>query len=1161
MGYKIVIPVIAIVFVLFTSGLSVEVFADHENSPNANAYLFKVTGNGGAKWGTSIDQFVQDNSGVVHWSAWNDYTWTQAEKSANLYGGQEAPISPCDGVNTPGQKLPPGIYRHWTTGVNDYSVALHDPMLTANGAKLMMVGYSYGGAATAFVASDPRNNNVEFDLVSVTDPVGPNGNRVNVIRNMGYEHSPNPCDRANESLDVPCNVVNLANGPHTTRLYFDCANLENVENGDHTLRKIPSNVQSFINIWQEKGLPPADNLMRLFDIAFFASTKCKFVNPDNSCIPVSTFVSHAGKNFQQARPDACNLPAPPPIELFNLGPFIDWIKEIAGPVFTGGCHGAMPALAVPLIQHEMNQMNNAPSIGTTEFFVNEGDEIITVEGTDSPTRWDNPDKMKLTFRVAPNVDVVNPHNDIVRTEFSSVTTTPDTPADLTTPKFDDGPSDEILELQVEDNGFPCDDCTQIIIDDNNTPISNCSGEAGENWPGGPEQCIIDFRADDFAKPNSKIFNSKGALGWWDNQLITIHVQNVDPTIASTFGTFEGNNLRLFVHTTDPSMADTENGFNYTIDWGDGTVEIIHGNSIDVFNHFYQQGAYTVTVTATDKDGGISDEITLDVETPFLKLLKLINDLRDDGTLNKGNANSFTSKVNGIMGSLDKENFTPVCNVVNALINEIKQGFEKPGKLPLVISGDLIEKIQEEREPIGCNGGVIDVVKQTIPDGHTDQFTFTGDVSGTIGDGEKIRLGNLTSGTYSTTETVSSGQTLANIFCSANDYTKDLTTRTVTINLQENEYAVCVFFNTIDEEIESSFIGRGDGSASSNTAISDIRLHSSNSNPSSPQTSDDITDDKKGGGGDEHLTRPTFGISHETFETIVDSGFRFNDQSFTINDNFHTPFAQQTVNIGEVNSFEAKIYADKRLKVQEFLFGIPNVGEAHLAELGVEVWYDYNGNIEEVKAVQKSNVIDKETIVATHEKTKCQSSDIDQKCDVTNVSMIFLEPLKDKVMAVKAIDYKNRYQITYLNEGVEIAGESLNPMQTYLIPSNVRDQGLIKVTQLAKYSPYWQSEDTRTFEMNSFGSFKEINITFERFQDTGTAYTRLHSGFGGVMAYELKRATGIFDASQLISELPESFAYVFPEAGDRMTEEMKAKMLEQEQIARKIIEESKVQARW
>ena len=348
-----------------------------------------------------------------------------------------------------------------------------------------------------------------------------------------------------------------------------------------------------------------------------------------------------------------------------------------------------------------------------------------------------------------------------------------------------------------------------------------------------------------------------------------------------------------------------------------------------------------------------------------------------------------------------------------------------------------------------------------------------------------------------------------------------------------------------------------------TAVDEPRLDTipSSSQSSDTQTSDIVPDDDSGSGGDEHLTRPTFGLSHENYETIVDSGFRFNDQSFTINDNFHTPFALQTVNIGKVNSFEAKIYADKGLKVQEFLFGIPKAGEAHLAELGVEVWYDYNGEIEEVKAVQKSNVIDKETIVATHEKTKCQATDVEEKCDTTKLSMVFLEPLENKVMAVKAIDYQNRYQITYLNEGVDIAGESLNPMQTYLIPSNVRDGGLIKVTQLAKYSPYWQSDDGRMFEMNSFGSFKEINITFERFQDTGTAYTRLHSGFGGVMAYELKRATEIFDATELISELPDFIPYSPPIISDRMTDEMKAKMLEQEEIAKKIIEESKVQARW
>jgi hypothetical protein len=175
-------------------------------------------------------------------------------------------------------------------------------------------------------------------------------------------------------------------------------------------------------------------------------------------------------------------------------------------------------------------------------------------------------------------------------------------------------------------------------------------------------------------------------------------------------------------------------------------------------------------------------------------------------------------------------------------------------------------------------------------------------------------------------------------------------------------------------------------------------------------------------------------------------------------------------------------------------------------------------------------------------------------------MIFLEPLKDKVMAIKAIDYKNRYQITYLNEGLDISGDSLNPMSTKMIPSNVKNEGLVQVTQTAKYSPYWVAEDGRFFEMNNFGSFKELNMSFERFHDSGDPKTRMHSEFGGILAYEQKRALDVFDSSNLISKLPESFAYNFYEPDKRITDELKAKMLEQEKIAQEIIEKHQIQYR-
>lgn len=313
-------------------------------------------------------------------------------------------------------------------------------------------------------------------------------------------------------------------------------------------------------------------------------------------------------------------------------------------------------------------------------------------------------------------------------------------------------------------------------------------------------------------------------------------------------------------------------------------------------------------------------------------------------------------------------------------------------------------------------------------------------------------------------------------------------------------------------------------------------------------------------GSEYLTKPTFGASHETSEILVDGGFILNNQTFTITNNFHTPFAEQSINLGEVNSFEATVFAPKGLKVQEFLFGIPKVGEAHLSELGVEVWYSHNGEIENINAIQKSNVIDKNSIIATHEKIKCKSLDAEEKCDSTTISMIFLEPLKDKVIALKAIDYNNRYQTTYLNEGLDISESSMNPMQTVMIPSPVRGEGLLQVTQTEKYSHFWMTDDGRVFERNDFGSFKQIDKSFERFQDSGNPLTRHHSGFSGVLKYEKERALNVFNATSLLSQTSDSHSIEIS-IGERITDETKEKMTEQEKIAQKILEDSQVQARY
>jgi hypothetical protein len=55
-----------------------------------------------------------------------------------------------------------------------------------------------------------------------------------------------------------------------------------------------------------------------------------------------------------------------------------------------------------------------------------------------------------------------------------------------------------------------------------------------------------------------------------------------------------------------------------------------------------------------------------------------------------------------------------------------------------------------------------------------------------------------------------------------------------------------------------------------------------------------------------------------------------------------------------------------------------------------------------------------------------------------------------------------------------------------------------------------------------------------------------------IAYEHMRATDVFDASELISELPDYVPYSPPKISEKIDKEMKEKMLEQEKIGQSIL---------
>ncbi|HKA06066.1 MAG TPA: PKD domain-containing protein, partial [Gemmataceae bacterium] len=105
-----------------------------------------------------------------------------------------------------------------------------------------------------------------------------------------------------------------------------------------------------------------------------------------------------------------------------------------------------------------------------------------------------------------------------------------------------------------------------------------------------------------------------AAGQSDTATALITIENVPPsvTIAGPTDGVPGQPRTFTFSATDVFPADRAAGFTYAIDWnGDGiTDQTVPGLALITLEHtFTATGTYSVQVTATDKDGGISDPAT------------------------------------------------------------------------------------------------------------------------------------------------------------------------------------------------------------------------------------------------------------------------------------------------------------------------------------------------------------------------------------------------------------------------------------------------------------------------------------------------------------------------------------------------------------------------
>lgn len=303
----------------------------------------------------------------------------------------------------------------------------------------------------------------------------------------------------------------------------------------------------------------------------------------------------------------------------------------------------------------------------------------------------------------------------------------------------------------------------------------------------------------------------------------------------------------------------------------------------------------------------------------------------------------------------------------------------------------------------------------------------------------------------------------------------------------------------------------------------------------------VAAESTGGGGssNDHKSRPTFGLDHNTYVQAVDVGLTINDVSFVVTDNYWTPIPMQNLTIGDVQNFTATTYAPKTLHFMEFLFGIPAVGDWDKAESSVTLEFDYRGDIIEIMPKNTDDIIiNYNTMNYSSSISKCKVDSNTPTCNTVSIEVIFNEAPIGTVMALQAIDYKGRTNILYFNDGIDLDGDSQNPPLTMEITSPVKYKGMQTIQRVDKVNDTWMTldddEPVSLYQRNSFGTFNPIEWrTLEGTSDEmSEIMNRYHSEFSRFVESEYVRALDVFDSSLIQGTVTPSFAYEFPHITDR-----------------------------
>jgi hypothetical protein len=171
----------------------------------------------------------------------------------------------------------------------------------------------------------------------------------------------------------------------------------------------------------------------------------------------------------------------------------------------------------------------------------------------------------------------------------------------------------------------------------------------------------------------------------------VNVHNVAPSVEAGFDFTQiaGEPAFFSGSFSDPGVDDT-----HTISWnfGDGSTAF---DTLDPDHTYYIEGAYMVTLTVEDDDGGVSSDTLIVIVKELIPVGELIEDLIetvDDLDLPEGIENSMVSMLENAGNSNEKGNEIATINKLKAFINHVLAQMGK--KIPVMQAMALIEAAWE-----------------------------------------------------------------------------------------------------------------------------------------------------------------------------------------------------------------------------------------------------------------------------------------------------------------------------------------------------------------------------------------------------------------------------------------------------------------------------------